>query len=219
MNNKKEILNDLIEAIHKYYPITQGVPNEEYEGYRILQKIIDTKIDGFTSGKLPDDCYALITQIAECFNNCPVNVHWYTNFPSYSISVELANETMDHIKRTSSLNVKISLLTNYYTIFFEEMNVFNGFKERHDKNKPVLFRILSSKNLNVDTEKTFIAKVQNIITPLFPGYKYVNHDFLFKKKLPKGIPIGFLDPIPNYYPIYAFLFDNWANLLTTVIID
>jgi hypothetical protein len=82
-----------------------------------------------------------------------------------------------------------------------------------------LFRILSSKNYNIDPGNIFVQKIQDIITPLFPGYKFISHRFLLNYKLPNGIPIGFFDPIPNFYPLYAFLFDNWTDLPTTIVID
>ena len=219
MNNKNEILNDLIKAIHNYYPIEQAILNEEFEGYKVLQKLIDTKIHGLTNGQLPKECYALVKEIESFFVNCPINVHFYTNFPSYSIGIELANDTSDYTRRTSWLNVSISLLTNYFTVFFEERNLFNGFKEQNNKNMPILFRILSSKNHNIDTENIFVEKIKDIVATLFTEYKYINHRLLFNYKLPNGIPIGFFDPIPNFYPIYAFLFDNWMDLPTTVIIE
>ena len=216
---KKEIIKDLIDAIRKYYPIDLSISNNEYSGYKLLENIVNSKIDGLKRGILPIECYELVKQIESFFKPYTVHVKYYTNFPNYSITIELSNGNNYNIKTISCLNIILSLLTNYYTIFFEEWNWFNGFTKSVDNNNPVLFRIMSSRNLNIDPQKDIFNKSNFIVSQQFPSYKFVSHQLLLNQKLPNGVPFGYYDSIPYTYPIYAFLFDSQFNLPTTVIVE
>lgn len=214
----KELIKGLVQDIYTHYSVQQSY-DEDPIAYEGIQNIIDLKIKQFTSNSLPDNYYSLLRFLQDTFKDRLINNQLYSNFPSYSITIELRNELRDEIKTLTWLNIRISLLTNYYTIYFEERNHFSGFKIRGDKDIPVLFCILSSKNLNVDSGNLYVAKVQELLLNLFPGYQYINHSLLLNYKIPDRIPIGYVDPIPNFYPIYAFLFDNWVDLPTTTVVD
>src|ERR1700749_4206298 len=146
----KELIKNLVQDIYTHYTVQQS-NDEEPKAYEGIQKIIDLKIKQFTSNSLPDNYYSLLRFLQDTFKDRLIINQLYSNFPSYSVTVELRNELREEIKTLTWLNVRISLLTNFYTIYFEERNHFSGFKIRGDKDIPVLFRILSSKNLNIDS--------------------------------------------------------------------
>ncbi len=184
----KDTIKILVQDIYAHYT-TQQSYDDEPKAYEGIQKVIDIKIKQFTSNSLPVNCSALLRSLQDIFKDYLVNYQLYSNFPSYSIFIELRNELKNEIKTLTWLNVRISLLTNHYTIYFEERNHFSGFKILGGNDMPVLFRILSSRNLNVDNNNRYIVEIQKLMSNLFPEHIFVNHDLLLNYKISDRIPM------------------------------
>lgn len=213
------LINEFVHAVRKYYSIDPKIPNREYDGYNLLVEIIENKIDQLVDNMLPKQFYNLIEAINLDFKEYTVFDKCYEQFPNYSLTIELANRISNNIQCISLLNLRMSLLTNYYTIFFEEVNIFNDFSENERINRPLSFRIFSSRNNGIDPEKILLKKLKKMIDESFPEYKFVHHKILFDLKIDSAEPIGLTGYGLNSYPIYAFLFDNNYHLPTYQVIE
>jgi hypothetical protein len=110
------IPQDLLECLYHFFPV--GLPNlPNYAGVNEIRKIVNKKID--------EDCNNERSDINELFSDLMLQIpglKWenisYRQYPNYIINSLLKDELANGINHTCNLQITISLLCNYYTIFF-----------------------------------------------------------------------------------------------------
>ena len=219
LKENANVIRELMNSIKKYYPINTCIKNEDYPGDQLLDKIVADKIDSFTSDNLPKECYDLVNEINANFGAFTLHVRYYNFFPSYVITIELADKAVDCVRRVSWLNVKISMLTNYFTVYFEDQNWFNNLSDFKGSFKPIYFGVLSTRNTFYDPDEHLFNNLKNITLSYFPEYKHVSHKLLLDTKIDNRTPLGKYKDIIEPHSIYSFLFDNDYQLPTTIVVE
>lgn len=200
-------VGELISCVHKFYP--SDFQNQSTERYSnpLLDKIVEEKINQVVDRKLPKSCYKLMTNVRKLFKDKTVIKGLERQFPSYGMTIMLNETTQNNIRSQTTITLKISLLTNYYTVFFEEFNWFLNFPAFKVSDRPTLFRIFSSSNPAIDPENIYSRSLKKIIEENFPTHKFIEHKLLFDKKLEYGFPYQLISNEKSF-PIFAYLFDN-----------
>lgn len=217
--NPDDILNSVINVVHHYYPIGFKALAQQYSGSQELMSIIGAKIKkNLIDNTLPSDILALKADILHHFQDALfVYFDSHYQFPNYSISIELSKDSSEFIERTLRFTIKISLLTNLYTFFYEHQLLHLDILFP-TIDKPVLSHVLSLDWQSEKDKGETIQKVTSLIEKHFPDYHYVDHHFLFSVKINSGVLYG--DELSSFgaeHSVYEFLFDNNFLLNATIL--
>ena len=196
----------LLERVHNFYPIGLPFFNEMYSGYKSLKKILEDKINNVIEANIPNDCQNFIGKMEVEFKRFEVFNKLHRQFPNYSFLVKLMDETLNGIQNTCHLNIKISLLSRHFTVYYEEVSIFK--EHLIARHTPVSFKIISSTNVKADPNSEYFNKMIEIAKVCFLDYEYVHHKTLFSYPIEGGTPYGVDKEIKNVYPLYFYLFDN-----------
>jgi hypothetical protein len=200
-------INELIGCVHKFYPSDfQNQPTDIYVN-PTLDGIVKEKINQIINKKLPKPCYSLMTEVKKLFKDKIVIKGLERQFPSYGMTIMLNETTQNNIRSQTCITLKISLLTNYYTVFFEEFNWFLNFPASKVTNTPTLFQIFSSSNPAIDPTVLYSNSLKKIIEENFPNHEFIDHKLLFNKKIEYGFPYQLISNEKSF-PLFAYLFDN-----------
>jgi hypothetical protein len=194
---EKELFRTLLNSIHHYYPI--GVPRLPGR-HDLAAEIISKKLE--QGGELEKNWKNLMGDLKivnEKFSN-----YSFIQFPSL---IAVAEKPTEHgnILATSSFVLCVSLLTPYYTYFFQ---YGHSIKSIVNFNKITFF-----KNGQFDTFKfsVDVTKIDDAVKKYFPNYQFIDHYYLMVNNIIGGVPYGKSD---NYadgktpYSLYQFLFNS-----------
>ncbi len=202
------IIFEFLKKIYLYYPI--GIPQiyTKYPGYKLLRDILDEKLLQIQKQE-NTPWSSLIAKLSAKFKRDLISDNSYIQFPSYDLSIDLenVNESRFELKRT--LNTKISLLTDHYTIFIKDVYLFRELKEYKGKPVPENELLYNKANLNSKFNDA-INDLKALVKQEFPNKEFVHHRLLFDYKIVGGTVYGFMDefnPV-NAFPIYHYLFSN-----------
>ncbi|WP_293305060.1 hypothetical protein [Pedobacter sp. UBA5917] len=199
---------DLVKAVYQYYPIGTGDVNEAFPGYGRLTAIVKDKIEKLISNTLSEACSKLNSDILNSFRNLTVLNSYHHQFPNYAMDIRFPKIEYPEVDLNYKLSLRISLLTNYYTIFFEEVILHKNLKVGSNQSLPMSLTVSSSIAHITDAEN-MVQKLKTIVETNFPDYKFVNHQLLFSRKIQGGYPHGADgNPFNKEYSLYDFLFDN-----------
>lgn len=142
----------------------------------------------------------------------------YHQFPNYVLRLELSKDTYNEIMTTKYLFIIVSLLVNYFTIYYQEEFVFQSFLPENHLQFPKKI-ILYGKNKGKNTEKDLLS-LQKIVTKYYSDYNFVPHNLLFSHKIYGGLPHGEdFETIKEKYTLYQYLFGHYYFLDITEILD
>ena len=208
-SNEYNPIYDLVKAVHKYYPIGLNEPNDFYAGYQQLKGILAEKINKLMANSLPAECLRLEEDTQSLFKNYPVLNSYHRQFPNYALDIKLPDKKYPEIQLSYHLKIRISLLTNYYTLFFEEVALHKNIMRSLISLNPMVSYAVSSTLVGIDGSQKMIENMKNVIQTHFPNHQFVNHNLLMLRKMHGGYPHG-TDPNPynNENSFYNFLFDN-----------
>lgn len=200
----EEILT-LLQEIHKFYAIGMPHLNEQHAGYQRIKNIVADKINQLMAGKLPDSCQTLIASVEEQFNGLQVFNNLHQQFPNVDLSIKLLETNENNIERLLLLNLKISLLSNHFLIYYEDIYTFKQYKTV--KHHQVRVRMISSVNEEADPTGKHYQTLLKMVTNCYPSHTQVNHRWVFTRFIKGGAPFNIQDYAQgDEYPIYNFLF-------------
>jgi len=200
---------DLVKAVYQYYPIGVGEPNSFYKGYHDLTNIITEKINRLIAGDTPQVCTELLDKIKQALPNYTVETSYHRQFPNYAIEIELPKKEYPEIHLLYHLKLRISLLTNHYTLFFEETALHQNIKGGLSGQIPLRSIAVSSILVNLPESEQMVIALKEILRKIFPDYHFVSHRLLMSRKIKGGYPHGAdHNPYNDEFSIYNFLFDN-----------
>jgi len=213
ITDNKNPSSALIKAVHQFYPVGFNMPNIQYEGFSQLQEILTIKNNNVSQNTIPENLKKLEERLRSHFGLLPIYIEYYKQFPSYSIVIELFNRQHEGVQHIQRLAIKVSLLINYYTIYYEDYIKYNGLMYELG---PVNTTVASFQLQNEKTELKNINAVEHYLQECFPEYFYVKHDLLFNLKIHHGTLIDEeLELASEIKTVFSFLFDNqfYASLL------
>ncbi|SDG78569.1 hypothetical protein SAMN05421827_11142 [Pedobacter terrae] len=108
---------NLVQAVYQYYPIGTRDINEAYPGYGKLTAIIKDKIERLMSNTLPAAGIQLDHDVRAAFNELTVLNSYHRQFPNYAMDIRFPKIEYREVDLNYKLSLRVSLLTNYYTIF------------------------------------------------------------------------------------------------------
>ena len=200
-----EQVNELLNRIHYYYPIGQEQLGTNHPGYIDYNKILTSKINNIIEDKKSnwDELTKLIMGI---YKDGFFDMN-YLQFPSHIGKIALKNELHQEYDYQQTLVINISLLCNFYTIFFEDTFIYKNYIDPLPKPKTKILYLNQKKKIEINHT---IEIIQQKIKWLFPEYEYINHKVLFLYEIKAGVPYtdGYEYATPPYF-IYNFLFDGF----------
>ena len=194
--------------IHKYYPI--GIPylREDFSGYQKLQEILKNESNIRQNDYKNSKWNLFIESINSEGYLSKVEDFSINGLPSQIASVEYGSDQIyeDEFQKSTRIYISKSLLSNYYTIYFESKISFLKLKEfKNPIFQTTIFGLENSSDEQKELYSSIISKMQTY----FPDCEFVPHDLLMNTLVKGGIPIG-QETGGNLhgYSIFSFLFGH-----------
>jgi len=203
----------LVKAVHHYYPVGFAMTNIQYEGFQELQAILLVKHNNVSKNSMPDDIKKLGENLRNHFGHLPVHFEYYKQFPSYSIVIELFHHYHDGVQHILRLVIKVSLLINFYTIYFEDAIKYDHLRYELG---PVNTTVVSFQMQRDKDHAQDVIAVERFLKECFPDYFFIGHQLLFGLKIKHGQLIEEeFETAGQTKDVFSFLFDNeaYAGLL------
>lgn len=204
--------NSLIHAVHRFYPVGFNLTNDQYDGYNAVKEIVAEKIEKLKADTFPINLKLFNQKIKNHFSNLRVQFEYHKQFPSYSIVLFISERDYEGLQHILRVAIKISLLINYYTVYFEEYVKYKDiYSEIGTYNTTVV-----SFNRQKEENKLKINILFEFLSECFPKYFAIGHDLLFKFKVHHGTTFGNeFTTVSEGKPVFDYLFDNqfYAGLL------
>ncbi|SOD15414.1 hypothetical protein [Pedobacter xixiisoli] len=213
-------IDNLIKEIERYYDLGfPTMPNGSPSQFDDIFKITEAKINRLLTDNLSFTERKLISDIEKEFKEFNVLSEFEKQFPNYSISIQLHEKDIEELTIIYSLELRLSLLTQYFTAFYEERIIHKNSSLHLHTFTPITTSIRSSKTRVANYQEKYMDTIKRIVTVLFPNYSFLSHHLLCKTIITNGVPLG-LDPSlsNNGFSVYNFLFDNDFDYLGTTYI-
>lgn len=201
------IKSELINQIDKYYPISCNYPSDSLEEFKLIDAVILNKISNIQADNLPEACKKLLAHLIGEFGEEKIFNRYYEQLPNYKLSVTLLDNTVQNIRAITWLTVEASLLSNCFTVYFENSYWFNDISRSKNLDSPVAFRVISGNHKGVDADGKYIKLVKDSFQRYFPDYQFCEPYFLMKTEVEKGIPFRMNYRVKsNTNSLYNYLF-------------
>lgn len=177
-----QIIIDLLKKAHYYYPI--GMPHifNEYNGYYKLKEILKAKIDNISAQK-NTKWSILVEDVKKHFPTYKVFDYGYLQFPNYILVIELCIHENNRIVITKSIILNISLLVNYYTIFFEDLIKLKGDADNSNGIKDTHFQMIYFNSCIEEECLENANQLKKIVAQFFNEHSFLEHRQLFENKV------------------------------------
>lgn len=198
---------ELLECIHHYYPIGMPHIRDEFSGFLELKKITANKIDSLVNNKVTEWSH-LVAALEKRFGDKVFDIA-YWQFPCYMLRVVLKEEKNDRFEYVQNFIVNISLLCNFYTIYFEDVFFYPTYVSKGAT--PLQQRVIYFQNEGIGKEHELNPEeIETLLRLHFKEHRYISHKTLFDYKVSGGYPgMESLEDATHFeYPIYSFLFDS-----------
>ena len=207
-------LDILLLAVKEYYILDERLFDETIvDSHEKIRDIISQKISSImdVNPDFRDPKNILLKEMmsAEFVDFYDIS---YLQFPNYVFKIVLNTSEKDYTKQSSSIFLVISLLTKFYTVFYEENMNFIGL---HDLWPSCEVNLLSEVNFNFDAEGAFFQKLKNIAQQVFPDYNFISHTVLLSYTIKIGTPYGQF--AKRDATLYEYLFDMGYAYRNTVL--
>ncbi len=208
MNNQAEQAQQLLEKIHFYYPIGMASMETSYRGYDFYKELLEKKINGLINNT--DTPWTSFIKLLDEYEGLNILDCGFQQFPSYTVKLEMKKTTGEAFDYQRSLVVNISLLTEHFTLFFEDHYLYKNFT---DGFRNPTFKIAFSKSTIEESQLAdLIKRVCEDLAKLFPAHKFIYHKTLFLYKIKDGhlYTIGETPSDTNLF-LYHYLFDGFYD--------
>ncbi|MGC4231554.1 MAG: hypothetical protein QM594_00955 [Niabella sp.] len=195
-----QLKKELEKIVLKYY---------EKDDFKI-KSIVNKKIEVEVASK--DAIFTRFCKILQD-NVRPLTVYnfMHFNFPNYVAAINFPDNTTEDIAKRSYLVICLSLLADYYTLYFSDTFYFRNYGDYKDGVDlvPPHFTIHS-----LETNPSFldskINAIKESIAVFFPNRKYIRHDLLKKWKNEKFYPYGEDEKMLGLkqFSLFELLFDR-----------
>jgi len=183
-----KVLDELLKKVYFFYPIGCWEYRKNYPGYLQIEKIIENKINNEVNN--PTSVFNhFINEVNTEIKGLKIENRSYYQFPNYIANISLKEQVNDIGILKENMIICISLLADFYTIFFEEQFLIESKQKLRIQDKSS-FHIYSFETF-LDTENSPIVDIiKKKIASFFPDKKYVSH-YLIKNFIVGGFaPYG-----------------------------
>ncbi|MFB5945837.1 hypothetical protein [Albibacterium profundi] len=185
----------LIQAVYRYYPVGFNLTNIQYPGFKHLNELIAQK------HPLPSKVKNFELELTKKLKGYFISTNHEHPVPNYSFTIHLANKDYASLEHILHLNVNISLLVNYYTIYYASY-------VKH-KNNYVGTTVLSLEEQIAEGKEKDLEAILGLLRKYFPDYYFIPHQRLFNLKVRLGTPFdGEYLAIAEPRPVFAYLFED-----------
>lgn len=199
----KNQFNELMSRLYYYYPIGISFLYQEYQGYHEIQSILINKLEK----EIPNyhSCsYSLENLLNKQIPNLKISNLNYLQFPSYVFNIYISSFENQLIKSEVSLVINISLLVDYFTIFFEKKVISKIGEKSVSVFKSHFFTLENGYS-------EIVEKVFEALQEIFPNKKYIYHYSIKQQIISEVIPFGFDTTsieTKQKFSFYDLLFSN-----------
>ncbi len=169
-------------------------------------KITAAKIERLIAGE-PTPWNNLVQDVKASWPN--VTDLAFRQFPSYMLTIgEPADSIGNEVYSKRQFSLCVSLLGNFYTLFFEEQYYFQRMKDHPDDYDPsyrFYFRELLGPE-NKKLEKDF-HKISRLCQQHFPDHQYIRHTWSMLQSVPDLLTDQGESPLQDR-TVFACLFDD-----------
>ncbi|WPV67785.1 hypothetical protein [Chitinophaga sp. LS1] len=172
----------IYQDINQLFPAEAGSPNIQQ-----IEKIITKKVEELTIGQGPWQLFH------DAIKNEHGNNAFDTSaspFPAYNSRILLADEKEEHYVVKRYLCIDVSLITPFYTIYFEDFYSFNRYRHEDVPGGKLLVHqhVLFFKSMTNESFKESAERANNYVRQFFPEYQFVSHYALFNYKVDNLLP-------------------------------
>lgn len=199
------IVRDLLISIHQYYPIGLPILKETFPGYQKLQEILEKeayiKQNDFKNSKW----YRFIQNLRQD-HKWQIEEFSVNGLPSETLSIIFGGDRNydDEFKMSTRIYLQKSLISHYYTIYFESKISFLKFREFK---RPLHQTIIYGLENSSDQEKEIVKYLQLKFQLTYPDFEFIQHDLLMNTMVKGGVPLGEEIRYSHHeYSIFSFLF-------------
>jgi hypothetical protein len=144
-----------------------------------------------------------------------LDLHWdninYLSFPSYILSCLIGKEEFKGISHEFKLQITISLISDYYTIFCHDQFGFTDYKK--ELMFAAVYDIYSFETSKHKLPDSLLLMVKSEMNKIYPEKKFISHHIIMQTIVSGSLPFGkdiSLYPISSY-SIYDLLFQDFFN--------
>lgn len=216
-----KIMIDLLLKIHFYYPIGLPFATKEYSGDKEISQIVAKKIDQITNNETTE--WACFLNDSRLHNKTvEVDDLSYFQFPSYTLEIPLTLNTFDNLTITKNIIVSVSLLTDHYTIFFEDRFIYRQMPNDLSRYKGAFSVVYFVSNTNQSYIK-LLEIIKRDLKKHFSSFTFVPHSLLMSTIIEGGIPYkkfdDYLDDRARKFSMYEFLFNSNIELSRITVLE
>jgi len=196
-----ELVNKLKGIISSLYLPNNGA------GRNIISQAVKHKFDLIASKSLPQEWVNFGNDLEKELPSITKQSQISRNFPNYSYTFFIEDKTVDGIQSIILLKLKMSLLCNYFTVYYETHFVFTylpGFLNGH----PIRQMILSGTQQEADPDSKTFKSIVLAFQKNFPDFLFADPVLLLSYHVEGITPLGGLDDVSYRCPIFTYLFDN-----------
>lgn len=216
MNNSQRF--ELLKAVQKFYSIGLPYDNYRYGGYEKLRRILEDKIIGLKNFKVTPWTH-LMRDVEYEIEQAQILDLAGEQFPNFISRIELGNEEFRGLVQSKALYINISLLIDYYTVFYESTTRFKLYSDEGRFSNPRKVILYGEGNARKE-ELELLHRLKEIAQVHFPEYRFIAHHDLFHQKITGGLPHGEdAEAMKSQYSFYRFLFGFTSFEDVTEVVD
>jgi hypothetical protein len=201
----------LLHAVYRHYPVGYFYLKDKYPGYQEMKEIVAKKMNSECNDPLSiSNVFA--RDLQEQLGKIKVINRNYENFPNYVFDVRISSKHLIKLAHSCYLTVCISLLCDYYTLFFVDEFSWKGPKDANNQPAfhPSPHYVYSFNTSLPKANPQLMANINLVLRTHFPGKTYISHALLmeppfFSRVAPFGQSVS-PQEWDNYYSFYSLLF-------------
>jgi hypothetical protein len=208
-----ELHLNLLKVIHEYYPVGIRTANGQYPGYQRLRRVLENKINS-TILREENQWTNLVAKVAAIVE-VQVFDQAYEQFPNYVLRINIKTSSMGRYVCNGDVYLVISLLTNFYTVFYQEDVIISEVSD-----KRITLVCISEKDSPSEVVK-IIDRLKVLVSELFPSHAHIHHKIVFNLRIEGATPHGEdAETIGNRpVPTFCFLFGLYPFIDITEVLD
>ena len=197
---------DLVKNVHYFYPTGNFNLKNNWPGYKVLKEKVDQKINNECNDS-NSVSNRFSTSLTNRLTNYAIVNYNHFHFPNYVTIVRIGDNDYQHINHVYYLQITVSLLCDYYTIFFVDEYRFRSFTAQIPFAS--MHTIYSYKESLSRYDANITKIIEEEIMRHFPEKRFMYHEPLFKTQIAGCVPFGeewSPNSNDNSYSLFELLF-------------
>ncbi len=203
-----KLITYFLKQVYNYYPVGFCHFRKTYPGFAEIGKIVGHKFD-VECNDAGATCNVFVEQLKRELPAYIVSNQNHLHFPNYSATVLVSSVDNDILLQETFIEVYISLLCDYYTVFIVD---FYRFKKRSTQNNSIKHHhsIHSLNEIHGEQYNKEVGAIKKLVHRYFPQKQFISHVFLTRYRIQSVEPFN-EDNCPHIdaraYNFFDLLFD------------